>query len=138
MISDEAAALYSNDPTAPAFGIELVAADPTSATVRMAVRPDMCNGFGIAHGGMVFLLADSAMAFASNSQPEPAVATTAEIDWLAPVRAGQVLSATATRRWASKRSCLWDVEITADDNTPVALFRGRTRITGNSAGSQSP
>lgn len=131
MISDEAARLYAGDPTAPAFGIDLVAADITTATVRMTVRPEMCNGFGIVHGGMVFLLADSAMAFASNSQPEPAVATTAEIDWLAPARAGQVLSATATRRWASARSSLWDVEISADDGTAIALFRGRTRVTGN-------
>ena len=128
MISDAAADLYRNDPTAEAFGIELVAADLEGATVRMMVRPEMCNGFGIVHGGMVFLLADSAMAFASNSQPDPAVATTAEIDWLAPARAGQTLVATATKRWASKRAALWDIEITADGD-PIAIFRGRTRIT---------
>ena len=128
MISDAAADLYRNDPTADAFGIELVRADIEGATVQMVVRPDMCNGFGIVHGGMVFLLADSAMAFASNSQPEPAVATTAEIDWLAPARAGQALEATAKKRWAGQRAALWDIEITADGD-PIAMFRGRTSIT---------
>ncbi|MEZ5297875.1 MAG: hotdog fold thioesterase [Ilumatobacteraceae bacterium] len=125
-ISEEAAALYANDPSAETFGIELLDAGPEGSTVRMTIQPGMCNGLGIVHGGMVFLLADSAMAFTSNSGPMPAVATTAEIDWVAPARAGQVLTATATRRWSGKRSALWDVTITADDTT-VALFRGRTR-----------
>lgn len=127
-ISDKAAELYRNDRSAVALGIELVSADTEGAVVRMVVRPDMCNGFDIIHGGMVFLLADSAMAFASNSQPMPALATTAEIDWLAPVRSGQTLTATATRRWSSTRSALWDVSMTTDDGTEVALFRGRTRL----------
>ena len=125
-ISEEAAALYANDPSAVTYGIELVAADADSSQVRMVVQPGMCNGLDIVHGGMVFLLADSAMAFASNSGERPAVATSAEIDWLAPARAGQTLVATANRRWGSKRSGLWDITITADDTT-IAVFRGRTR-----------
>ncbi len=127
-ISEAAQALYRDDPSASAFGIALLAADDDGATVRMTVTPEMCNGFEIVHGGIVFLLADSAMAFASNSQPGTAVATTAEIDWLAPARAGQVLEATATRKWSTRRTSLWDIEITADGAT-VALFRGRTRLT---------
>jgi len=126
-ISDAAAELYANDPSAPALGIELVAADEHGSQVRMVVRPDMCNGFEIVHGGMVFLLADSAMAFASNSQPVPAVATTAEVDWLAQVRAGDTLTATATKRWGPKRTALWDVTVTNGAGETVALFRGRTR-----------
>lgn len=126
-ISEDAAKLYANDHSADAFGIELLAADARSASVRMVVGREMCNGFDIAHGGMVFLLADSAMAFASNSQPVPALATSADIDWLSPVRAGDTLTATATRTWSSNRSALWDVSVTNQDNTQVALFRGRTR-----------
>jgi acyl-CoA thioesterase len=133
MISDDAAALYARDPSAGWLGIELLAADDTGATVRMTVRSDMCNGFEIAHGGIVFLLADSAMAFASNSQAVPALATTAEIDWLAPVRAGQTLTAKATNRWSSRRTALWDITVTNDDDAPVALFRGRTRQVPNAA-----
>ncbi len=125
-ISEAAASLYREDPSASAFGIELVAAGEDGATVRMTITSEMCNGFGIVHGGMVFLLADSAMAFASNSQGGLAVATTAEVDWLAPARAGQTLVATATRTWGSRRSGLWDITISADDTT-IAVFRGRTR-----------
>ena len=125
-ISEEAAALYANDPSAVTYGIELIAADADGAQVQMEIQPGMCNGLGIVHGGMVFLLADSAMAFASNSGDMPAVATSAEIDWLAPARAGQILVATATRQWGGKRSGLWDIAISADATT-VALFRGRTR-----------
>lgn len=127
VISDDAAKLYARDLSAPAFGIELLAADHDGASVRMEVTPEMCNGFGIMHGGIAFLLADSAMAFASNSQPVPALATSAEIDWLAPVRAGDVITATATRSWSSQRAALWDIDVTNRDGERVATFRGRTR-----------
>jgi acyl-CoA thioesterase len=122
--------LYAKDPSAEAFGIELVEAGPDGATVRMTVRADMCNGFEMIHGGMTFVLADSAMAFASNSENEMALATSADIDWLAPVSIGQVLTARAERRWSSGRSTVWDVTLTTDDGTQVALFRGRTRKIG--------
>jgi acyl-CoA thioesterase len=124
-----AAALYERDPTAKAFGIELVEAHPDGATVRMTIRPEMCNGYEIVHGGMTFLLADSAMAFASCTSNETALATSAAIDWLAPARAGQVLTATAARAGEAGRTTVWDIEVTTDD-TAVALFRGRTRRVG--------
>ena len=131
---DVARHLHAQDASAGALGIELIDASPEGAVVRMTVRPDMCNGFEIIHGGMVFLLADSAMAFASNSENEVALATAAEVDWLQPVRAGAVLTATAHRRWASARSAMWDVSLTVDgdDGRPVevGVFRGRTRKIG--------
>ena len=89
--------LYDRDPTTSTFGIELVDADVDGATVRMTIRPDMCNGYGIVHGGLTFLLADSAMAFASSGENETALASSAGIDWFASARAGQVLTATAQR-----------------------------------------
>lgn len=131
-ISEGAAALRGKDSSADAFGIEVLAADDDGASVTMTVTDEMCNGLGIAHGGMLFLLADSAMAYASN-QVDPAVATTAEIDWLAPASSGQILVATATRRWNGRRSALWDVDITDDGGTRLALFRGRTRQIGTPA-----
>lgn len=126
-IVDAAARLYADDRSADAFGIELVSADDTHAEVRMTVRPDMCNGFEIAHGGMTFLLADSAMAFASNAGGGMALATSAAVDWLAPVSIGTVLTARAERRWVGGRSATWDIEVRADDGTAVAMIRGRTR-----------
>jgi acyl-CoA thioesterase len=96
----------------------------------MPVRRDMCNGFAIMHGGMTFLLADTAMAFASNSDNEVALAASAEIDWLAPVREGDALTATAERRWSNGRTTVWDIVVHNQAGEPVALFRGRTRKTG--------
>jgi acyl-CoA thioesterase len=130
-----ARAMYDRDATAVAFGIELLEAGPTRAVTRMQVRPDMCNGLAVIHGGMTFLLADSAMAFASNSENDAAFATSAEIDWLAPASAGQWLTATADRRSGGGRSALWDITVVASDAsggdaTTIALFRGRTRKVG--------
>ena len=127
--------LFDRDPTVASFGIELVEAGPIGATVRMTVRPEMCNGYGMIHGGLTFLLADSAMAFASSGDNETALATSAGIDWFAPARVGQVLTATARRSGGGKKSVVWDVEVTAHDNddndtTTVAKFRGRTRKVG--------
>ena len=134
-VSEPAQSMYERDATAPAFGIELLAADRDGATTRMQVRAEMCNGLAVIHGGMTFLLADSAMAFASNSDGEAAFATSAEIDWLAPATAGQWLTATAQRRHGGGRSAVWDVTVEASDavdgeRTPIALFRGRTRKIG--------
>lgn len=127
--------MHSMDASADLLGIELVEAGPHRAVARMTVRADMCNGFRILHGGMSFLLADSAMAFASNADNEMALASSAEIDWLAPVEIGQVLTATADQRWSSGRSTLWDVVVTASpdaesEGVVVALMRGRTRRVG--------
>ena len=127
--------MYDRDATAVAFGIELLEAGPTGAVTRMRVRPDMCNGLAVIHGGMTFLLADSAMAFASNSENEAAFATSAEIDWLAPAISGQWLTAVAERRSGGGRSAVWDITVSASDelegeSTTIALFRGRTRKVG--------
>ncbi len=95
----------------------------------MAVRPEFCNGFGILHGGITFLLADSAMAFASNAENVVSLASSAAIDWLAPVASGAVLTAVAELRWTNGRTTMWDITVTNAGET-VALFRGTTRKTG--------
>ena len=122
--------LFDRDPTVAAFGIDLVAAHADGATVRMTVRPEMCNGYGMIHGGLTFLLADSAMAFASSGDNETALATSAGIDWFAPAKVGHVLTATARRCGGGKKSVVWDVEITNDAGDTIAQFRGRTRKVG--------
>jgi acyl-CoA thioesterase len=129
-----ARSLHVQDPSAEAFGIELLEAGADRAVVRMTVSREMCNGFAIIHGGMTFLLADSAMAFASNAGNEVALASSASIDWLAPVHPGQVLTATAERRWTSGRSDLWEITVRATgtdgDDDVVAIMQGRTRRVG--------
>ena len=125
-----AEALYARDACSQALGIEVVAVAENSCVARLTVRSDMCNGFGIAHGGITFLLADTAMAFASNADNEVALASSAEIDWLAPVQGGDVVTATAERRWSNGRSTVWDITITNASGESVAIVRGRTRKVG--------
>jgi acyl-CoA thioesterase len=125
-----AEALYARDACSQALGIEIVSVADGASVTRMSVRADMCNGFGIAHGGMTFSLADSAMAFASNADNEVALASSAEIDWLAPAHEGEVLTAVAERRWSNGRSTLWDITITSGSGEAVAIMRGRTRNVG--------
>lgn len=130
--------LRARDASADALGIELVEASAEHAVVRMAARPDMCNGYDLVHGGITFLLADTAMAFASCAGNETALATSAEVDWVAPARAGQVLTATARLRWSGGRTSLWDVTVDADGDV-VAIMRGRTRTVGGAiVGSPKP
>jgi acyl-CoA thioesterase len=125
-----AEALYARDACSQALGIEVVAVAENSCVARLTVRSDMCNGFGIAHGGITFLLADTAMAFASNADNEVALASSAEIDWLTPVQDGDVVTATAERRWSNGRSTVWDIAITNGSGESVAIVRGRTRKVG--------
>lgn len=119
--------LYDRDASATLFGIALLSADADGASVQMEVRPEMCNGFGLLHGGMTFLLCDSAMAFASNGEDVMALATSAGIDWFAPARAGEVLTATARRCGGGSKSVVWDVTVTNDTGATIAQFRGRTK-----------
>ncbi len=128
--SEIAAAMWADDRASQALGMELVEVGPGRAVLRMTVREDMVNGLGVGHGGLVFTLADSAMAFASNSFNHQAVATQAEIDWLAPARAGMVLTATAQIRHQGGKTAISDVEVVDDAGRPVAMFRGRTLQTG--------
>ncbi len=120
------AELYRRDGSTQTFGIELVDAGPGRAVVSMVVRPDMCNGYDVCHGGMTFTLADTAMAFASGSHNETALAVAASIDFLNPVRSGSTLRATAEERWLKGRTGLYDVRVELDDGTLVAVFHGRT------------
>ncbi len=120
------AELYRRDVSTQTFGIELVDAGPGRAVVSMVVRPDMCNGYDVCHGGMTFTLADTAMAFASGSHNQTALAAAASIDFLSPVPRGSVLRATAEERWLKGRTGLYDVRVELDDGTLVAVFHGRT------------
>ena len=127
-----ATAMWADDSASKALGMELVEVSDGRAVLSMPVRADMVNGLGVGHGGLVFTLADSAMAFCSNSSNRRSVATQAEIDWLAPVREGMVLTATAVRRHQGGKAALTDVEVVDQDRRVVALFRGRTlEIGGN-------
>ena len=78
--------MWADDSASRALGMELVEVDPGRAGMTMLVRDDMVNGLGVCHGGIILALADSAMAFASNSRNVQAFASTATISWLRPAR----------------------------------------------------
>ncbi|SOE32774.1 hydroxyphenylacetyl-CoA thioesterase PaaI [Streptomyces sp. OK228] len=119
-----AEAMFAADEASRALGIELLEQGEGTAVLRMAVTPAMVNGHGIAHGGYLFLLADSA--FACNSHGPVTVAAGADIDFVAPAYEGDVLVATARERTRFGRSGIYDVSVLRGDEV-VAEFRGRSR-----------
>ena len=122
--------MFDRDVASRALGMELVDAGDGQATVRMTVTAEMVNGHDIAHGGYLFLLADTAFACACNSHGPVTVAAGADISFLRPVRRGEVLVATATERARSGRSGIYDVTVAREGAGVVAEFRGRSRTLG--------
>lgn len=120
---------WPEEPAERLHGIEIIERSSVRAVAEMVVRGDQLNAHGICHGGVLFLLADTAMAHASNAAAS-AVASHAEIDFLEPVPPGARLRATAALRRRRRKLALWDVavELVDDDGVrrPVAEFRGRT------------
>jgi acyl-CoA thioesterase len=126
-----AAAMLAADAASRALGIEVVELAPGRARLRMPVTELMINGHGIAHGGYVFLLADTAFACACNYAGAVTVAAGADITFVAPVRAGDVLDADAVERTRYGRSGVYDVTVRCGEQI-VAEFRGRSRTLGAS------
>jgi acyl-CoA thioesterase len=122
--------MYADDVASQRLGIEIIQVGPGHAAAAMTVRPDMTNGHGICHGGYVFALGDTALAFAANSYGERAVAAGVHIDFLEPVRAGARLTAVAVERSRRLRSGIYDVTVTDESGLVVAELRGRTRSIG--------
>jgi acyl-CoA thioesterase len=118
--------LYGSDQASQMLGMTIDSIAPGSARVSMRVRPDMVNGHGICHGGLIFALADSAFAFACNSHGHNTVAAGAAIEFLAPGRTGDLLTASASERWRAGRSGIYEIEVRNDRDEAVALFRGRS------------
>ena len=124
--------MYARDTASIALGIRIETVGPGRADMVMAVRPDMLNGHAICHGGFIFTLADSAFAYACNSSHRATVASGCSIDFLAPARAGDVLTARAHERSASGRTGVYDIEVVNQRGEKIALFRGKSyRIKGH-------
>jgi acyl-CoA thioesterase len=119
--------MFAADQASQALGIELVETGEGGAVLRMKVTDVMVNGHGIAHGGYIFLFADSAFACACNSRGPVTVAAGADISFIAPVRAGDELTAVAEERVTFGRSGIYDVSVRRGDEV-VAEFRGRSRV----------
>ncbi|HEU4946482.1 MAG TPA: hydroxyphenylacetyl-CoA thioesterase PaaI [Kribbella sp.] len=129
LAADVAAAMWAEDTASAGLGMRLVSVGAGTAVLEMPVRDDMVNGHGMAHGGFVFTLADSAFAFACNSRNQVTVAQACDIVFVAPARRGDLLVAEARERASYGRNGIYDVTVRRGDEL-IAEFRGRSRRLG--------
>jgi acyl-CoA thioesterase len=122
-----AARMYADDRATMALGISIDEVGPGRATARMRVTGSMTNGHGIAHGGYIFLLADTAFAYACNSYGPVTVAQAGQITFLSPAREGDELVATAAERVRMERNGIYDVSVRRASGEVLAEMRGHSR-----------
>lgn len=129
-----AAAMYQRDNAARSWDVKLAEIRPHYAVVRMTVRDDMLNSHGVCHGAMLFALADTAFAYACNSENRATLANSCAITFVEAVPAGAVLTAVAEKRVRGGRTGVYDVTVTNERGGVVALFRGNSyEVRGDSA-----
>jgi acyl-CoA thioesterase len=124
-----AEAMWKDDDASQGLGMEILDVKAGQATLTMTVKPHMVNGHGIAHGGFIFLLADSTFAFACNSRNERTVAAQCNISFIKPGKLGDRLVATAQEISWTGRSGIYDVRV-AVDGIAIAELRGHSRTVG--------
>lgn len=127
-----AAAMWADDNASRALGMELLSVGPGRATMALQVSDAMTNGHGTCHGGYIFLLADSAFAFACNSHGQRTVAQHCSVSFIAPGRRGTRLIAEAVERHREGRSGITDVTVRDDSGATIAEFRGLSRTVAGS------
>ena len=106
------------------LGIAVVEVREGYSKIKMTVRPEMINGFGIAHGGIAFSMADSCFAFACNNRNVLSVALDTSINFTKPIHVGDELLAEATELHNGKSTGLYHIRISNQKNHLVALFKG--------------
>jgi acyl-CoA thioesterase len=106
------------------LGIERLNEGEGFCTLRMIIRKEMCNGFGIAHGGISFSLADSALAFASNSHGPQALSLETSITHIKPLKTGDTILAIAKELHVSRKIGHYEVRIEKENGELTALFKG--------------
>ncbi|HEY8387453.1 MAG TPA: hydroxyphenylacetyl-CoA thioesterase PaaI [Parasegetibacter sp.] len=113
-----------NDKFSQWLGIEVLEVKEGYSKIKMLVRDEMINGFGIVHGGIAFSLADSAFAFACNNRNNLSVALDTAINFLKPVNVGDTLTAEAKEIHNGRSTGLYHITITNQNNSTVAMFKG--------------
>ena len=131
-----ATAMWDNDQATAELGMVLEHVGPGTARMSMVVQPRMLNGHGSCHGGFIFSLADSAFAFACNTNGMASVASHCSVSFLRPVLQGERMLAVAQERYREGRSGITDVQVLVE-GTVVAEFRGHSRTTGKRIGADA-
>ena len=121
--------MFAEDAASRGLGMRIEAMGPGYARLTMTVRPDMLNGFKICHGGFITMLADSAFAFACNSSNELTLAAGIMVDFVAPAKQGDVLTAEAREVALAGRTGVYDVTVINQNHRIVAVLRGRSHRT---------
>ncbi len=124
--------MWDRDPASQALGMKLSEIRPGYALMTMPVRSDMLNGHKTCHGGYIFMLADSAFAFACNSHNHVTVGAGCTIDYVAPGREGEMLVAEAVEQTLTGKTGVYDVKVSNQDGRLLALFRGKSHRIGGS------
>ena len=130
--------MYDRDPASQALGMRLDEIRPGYARMTMPVRQDMLNGHQTCHGGYIFMLADSAFAFACNSHNQNTVGAGCTIDYLAPGREGDLLTAEAVEQALSGKTGVYDVKVSNHEGRTVALLRGKSHRIGGQVADTAP
>ncbi len=118
--------MYERDQAARGLEMSFVSVGPGRAAMSMRIRDDMLNGFSICHGGFITTLADTAFAYACNSGNEQTVASGIAVDFMAPGRPGDVLTASATEVFAAGRTGVYDIAVTNQKGELIAVMRGKS------------
>ena len=119
-------AIQANDNAARSLGLEVIDVQPGKVTVCMTITREMTNSHNNCHGGLIFTLADAGFAFACNNANQATVASGCSIEFIAPAEIGDRLTATVRERTRSRRTGVYDAEITNQRKELVALFRGKS------------
>jgi len=134
-----ARAMWADDRASQGLGMRIERIAPGEAIVSMTVRRDMTNGHGICHGGFIFTLADTAMAFAANTHDQRTVAQHCTVTFLQPVHEGETLTAHALERMRAGRGGIYDITVRDSRGAVVAEFRGHSRtISGGLLAADGP
>jgi len=116
--------MMENDYFSQWMGIEVLEIKEGYSRIKMTVRNEMVNGFGIVHGGIPFSLADSAFAFACNNRNNLSVALDTSINFIKPVHVGDLLTAEAIEMHNGKSTGLYHISITNQNDHQIAFFKG--------------
>jgi acyl-CoA thioesterase len=116
--------MFDNDAFSKWLGIELVEIGEGISVLRMKVRKEMLNGFDVLHGGITYSLADSSLAFASNSYGRKSMSIETSISHTLSCKDGDVLTTKTVERSLTNRIGIYDISVINQDNKVVALFKG--------------